>query len=370
VPATTWWLLSIVLLALGRRAAALASGLTTGLAVMTRPNLVPLAGVLALWALRSVIRERSITGRSAQRVALFVTGVLPGCAAVGLLFDHWYGSPFQSGYEPLGSLYSWAHARPNTQNYSRWLLESLTPLALLALVAPWVMARSDSEDDLGRAGARDLAWVTLLFFAVLFATYVFYLPYDAWWFTRFLLPAYPLLVVSSAAVLTRSLSHIRRATQAVVVGALCFGLAVWGLTSANRRGTFAFGEGELKYPRVARFISARLPPRSVILAMQHSGSVRYYADRVTVRFSLLEPGWLDAAIDYLRTRGRSPYILVEDWEREGFRARFAAHTPTGRLDWPPLAEYRGPSGGKVYLYAPGDRIRYVRGEPIVTERIR
>lgn len=370
VPAMTWWLLAVVLLTLDGRAAALASGLVAGLGVMTRPNLVPLAVVLTLWTARGLMRERSLAGPSAQRIALFIAGVIPGCVAIGLLFDSWYGSPFQSGYEPLGSVYSWSHARPNALNYSRWWLETLSPLALLAFVAPWSMSRSAAKGRLGQRRARDLAWMSLAFFAVVLGTYVFYLPFDAWWFTRFLLPAYPLLVVSSAAVLATNLDRMRPATRAVVASALCLGLMAWGITSASHRGTFAFGEGELKYPRVARFIAVRLPQRAVILTKQHSGSVRYYAGRLTVRFSLLEPGWLDAAIDYLQIRGRPLYILVEDWEQAEFRARFADHTPIGRLDWPPLAEYRGPSGGTVYVYAPRDRARYLRGDSIVTEPIR
>jgi hypothetical protein len=106
-----------------------------------------------------------------------------------------------------------------------------------------------------------------------------------------------------------------------------------------------------------------------MIGLQHSGSIRYYADRTTVRYDLLDPRWLDPAFDYLREQGRSPCILLKDWEEPAFRARFAERSALGRLDWPPAAEYRTAGGTRVHLYAPGDRARFVRGEPVVTERV-
>jgi hypothetical protein len=78
------------------------------------------------------------------------------------------------------------------------------------------------------------------------------------------------------------------------------------------------------------------PPNAVILAAQHSGSVRYYANRITLRYDFLAPEGLDAALRELREKGYRPYIVLEDWEEVNFRKRFGAASRVGRLDWRPL----------------------------------
>ena len=51
-------------------------------------------------------------------------------------------------------------------------------------------------------------------------------------------------------------------------------------------------------------IARRLPANAVILAMQHSGSVRYYAGREIVRYDLMPPHRLDRLMKRLRRLGR------------------------------------------------------------------
>ena len=56
------------------------------------------------------------------------------------------------------------------------------------------------------------------------------------------------------------------------------------------------------------FISLRrIPPDAVILAMQHSGSLRYYTGRLILRWDALDPAWLDRAVAFLRDRGIATY---------------------------------------------------------------
>jgi hypothetical protein len=356
VPAMTWWLLAILALSSERPAAALAAGLSTSAAILTRPNLAPLAVVLAAPLVWSALRQVVVFGPAARRTILFTLGAVPGCAAIGLLFDSLYGSPFQSGYPRLSEMYAWAHGRANAPNYASWLLETLTPVIVLALVAPWTAARRHAR-------------LTLAFFAVLFATYAFYLEFDSWHYVRFLLPACPLLIVSSAAVVSRGLDRLQRATRATAAVAIGAGLVAWGVTLAANRQVFSIPDGELRYPRVAHFVATRLPERTVAITLQHSGSLRYYANRTTVRYDVLDARWLDRAINVLREQGRSPYLLLEDWEEPAFRDQFSAHSDLGRLDWPPAAEYTTAGGTRVRLYAPGDRARHLRGESLVTERI-
>ena len=83
--------------------------------------------------------------------------------------------------------------------------------------------------------------------------------------------------------------------------------------------------------------------------MQHSGSLRYYGHRVTLRYDWMPPESLERTIALLRERGYRPFIVLEKWEEPLFKKQFAA-SAIGRLEWRPLAEFAG--GMPVSLYEP------------------
>src|SRR5262249_58586147 len=67
-----------------------------------------------------------------------------------------------------------------------------------------------------------------------------------------------------------------------------------------------------------------------------------------VRYDQIEPHWLDDSVAWFESRGVHPYLLVDEWEVEIFRQRFASAKMLGALDAPPLMTYEG--GGRVTLY--------------------
>jgi hypothetical protein len=77
--------------------------------------------------------------------------------------------------------------------------------------------------------------------------------------------------------------------------------------------------------------------------MQHSGGLRYYGGRMTLRYDNLERDWLDRAVAWLASRGVQSYLLVEDWELPEFRRRFSGQARLGQLDLPPIFNYEGPA---------------------------
>jgi len=104
---------------------------------------------------------------------------------------------------------------------------------------------------------------------------------------------------------------------------------------------------------VGRELASRTPGNAVFLAMQHSGSLRYYTGRLTVRYDILPIGSLEPALALLRARGYRPYFVLEEWEVAKFRARFAQASVAGRLDWLPAKTWTTPV--KVVLYDPVDQ---------------
>ena len=79
-----------------------------------------------------------------------------------------------------------------------------------------------------------------------------------------------------------------------------------------------------KYPLAGAFVRDRLPATAFVLAAQHSGSIRYYANRPTLRWDLLSPGRLDEAVAIFRAQGYEPFLVVDGGEYDQFKARFDA----------------------------------------------
>ena len=72
-------------------------------------------------------------------------------------------------------------------------------------------------------------------------------------------------------------------------------LGLHGLTFALREQVFRQQVLETKYPIAAKLTAARTNERAVIFAGLHSGSLRYYAGRLTLAYASLQPDWLDRA---------------------------------------------------------------------------
>ena len=326
VPVTAAWTLSLVLAVAGRAALA---GIAAGIALLIRPNLAAIAVALLLWI--------ALTGRRPLR---FAFALAPFVGLLAAINGSLYESPLISGYGTLEELYAWSHAATNLRQFWTWTIDTQTPIVLLAatyLFAPrWFPA---SEVPHSRA----------LIVAVLSAvavSYVFYQPFDAWWYLRFLLPAWPIAMVLTAAAIDRLAGRVA-ANGTVAIASVIVGLLVVnGLRVAATRSVFEFGRGERRYIDVARFVESHTDRQAVILALQHSGTVRMYAGRLTLRFDQLDPAWLDRAIAFLRSRGRHPYIVIQGDEEPVFRRRFAQST-IGRLEHAPIAEL---NGGEVKIY--------------------
>jgi hypothetical protein len=370
VAATAWWTTALALTLQGGPAAALGAGAAASLAILTRPNLVPLAVVPGLfWAWRVFLGDEH-GRRSAVPLALFAAAAVPGCMAVAAINYHLYGSPLLSGYEPFDVLYAWANAGPNLDRYPRWLIETQTPFICLALAAfLFTRARTDRREP--PPLALDHVVLLLIFSAAVFLSYLFYRPFgrEEWTYLRFLLPAYPPLLVLAVAVTVETLRRVMAPDRTQIAAALivCASVVGWQARESVRRGALAAGLIERRYLDVGRYVEAALPSNSVLISNLHAGSIRYYSGRLTLSYERLQPRWLDDAVAELRARGFHPFIAVEVDEEASFRERFESLNALGRLDWPAAAERREPI--RVRIYDPADRERFQRGETIPTQTI-
>jgi hypothetical protein len=321
VPAAAFWTGALALGTGAARKHALGAGVLTGVGILIRPNLAPLA--IFPW-LMALARTRGMREGS-TRTLLFAAGCVPCALFVGWLNNHLYGSPFTSGYGGLGEAFSFANAGINTRHYLHWWWESQGPLAFFFVAGLW------------RHHARTREFViALVYVAALVLLYVFYLPFEAWWFLRFLLPAVPFAFLLGADAVWR-LAGRSATIQAVALVAFVAIAGAHALRFNDLQQITRIGAGEERYIEPALYMDANIPPDAVVLTVHHSGSVRYYAGRLTLRWDLLDPAWLDQAVEELRRRQIPVYLLLEHHEVAQFKDRFKEQRTLERLTLPPIA---------------------------------
>ncbi len=367
VPGAAAWLAALTATARGDRRGRVLGGVCASLAILIRPNLALMVIPLAFlsFRLKAEATETSLVVSAFRRNVLFLLAMAPGLLLLLSLNVARYGAPLASGYGDTGVLFSLAHLGPNAARYPRWLLETHTPLLILTLAAPWWMAR---HRDRTRVAVVSLACVALIV-----ATYFAYSVFDDWWYTRFLLPALPVVLVISVSVALEAIARLGAsrwrpaAVRAVAATMLGVGLGGWYVHVARARHVLELQALESRFAIAGRYAGRALPANAVVLAVQESASVRFHGGRDTIAWDGIAPGALDGTIAALGSAGRVPYLVLEDEEEPRFRSRFAGQR-FGALEWPASAEVHAPV--RVRVYDPAARARYLAGEPITTKDVR
>jgi hypothetical protein len=354
VPAAAMWAATLWIASSSRprdTTRAVLAGAVCGFAVTIRPNLVPLAGVVAL-GVAFLPRERTLPQRVTMLVA-FGLATLPGVLVVMALQRAMHGSPLASGYGDLSALFATSYVMPNLQRYPRWLIETHTPLIAAALAAPFVLPR---------ASRRYAVWL-LAFAAATFSCYIAYVVWEAWWYLRFVLPAILPLLALAAAVVASLLQRLPAAPRLLAFCTIAVVVPTIYVQTAIRRDAFLMHYHEWRFRSAGEYV-ATLPKNAAIITGHHTGSVRFYSGRTIAGWGDIERGRLDQAVRFLEQRGLKPYLLFEEWEEKLFKERFAGER-LGSLEWPPITEI----DRYVRIYDPGDRDRFVRGEFVQTQRV-
>ena len=322
VPVTAWWLGAVVLaLKPEVKWRLVMSGVTTAIALLTRPNLVLLTMPMAMLVIHGASVRRTALGR----LLLWVIPVSIGAIGVAVVDVLLYGSPLKSGYGALETLYSPSYTWTNLKYFGTWLLQTQTPFVFLGFAAASWRAR----------------WC-LVFALCVLASYLWYTPFDHWTFLRFLLPALPMLLTTAAATLvtiTRRYDLPNGVVLSVAVLLVCVGL--W-----QGREAFSLAKVEARYRAAADMVSRAVPPDGVVICNEHSGSIRSYAGRTTLRFEWLGEDQYDTALRTLREHGHALYVLLDGYEVATFRGRYERVTDLSWLDRLPL----GTIDRRVFLY--------------------
>jgi hypothetical protein len=326
------------------RGAAFFAGVIVSLAICVRPNLAPLGAIFLGW----FVARAGNWGERARAVLSFGLGAFPLIAAIAATNAIVHGAPWNSGYGPLDAYYAWGYFLPNLKQYGAWLVSSETPMVALLAVPLLTLRRFGGER---RARLLFIA----LFAAGVWLCYMFYTPYDAWWYLRFLLPAYPPMLVLAVVGLRQMIGRFAPSRRLVAFAAVMIVVLAVRIQRVQEQRILQMWESEAVYTSAAAYIRNELPPNAVIFTVMHSGSVRYYADRLTVRWDWIGAEWWPRALAILGERGLRPYLLVSGFEEGPLRRQFGygdaedapgtivAHTPNpfGVVLYDPLREYTG-----------------------------
>jgi 4-amino-4-deoxy-L-arabinose transferase-like glycosyltransferase len=187
------WSLAAVLAAVRaqrRMAWAATSGIAFGIAVLVRPT-----SLLVIFPVLAALPWRG------RLLALFALAALPAASLLFFYDATCYGSPLRTGYGAGGALadFAWSNFPPRFRHYSRWLARMLAPPLVGWLV---YLFRAGKE--------RSLRLLLVAWFLPFFVVYCFYGPYETWWYTRYLLPAIPALLLGMLLFLRRE-SSVRAA---------------------------------------------------------------------------------------------------------------------------------------------------------------
>ena len=317
-PAAFWYLLALTL-ASGACARPLPAGLAFAMAVWTRPLVIALAPAL----LCMLPRRRASAWR-------FAAGATPVFVAMAGMQWWLYGSPLRTGYGGTAGLFTTANIGRHLGAFAYWTVAVHGP----ALVAAFALGLWRAPRRLAAASAIGLVLGVLPY---MFNRQFF----DDWDVARYLLPALlPCVVVAVLGAV--SLAQAVLPGRTAILGVLLFTALVCAASArlVSTQPIWTLVRQESRYAAVAAWFTDRAPAQTLVFADLHSGSLRHYAERPTLRWVRMPAGALTPTVEHAQARGHAVYAVFDDEaERRSWEAQAAL---TGeRLHAEPEAQIRG-----------------------------
>lgn len=302
--ATMWITLALFLAMRSSTRTAFAAGLAAGAAVVTRPVLLFAAAIVP------VAVYRGDAGR--QRILASGAGLAIGVLATMAIQNHLFGSPFSTGYGTAGDLFLLSNVPINLGIFARHGWTVVGPLWIPGLIIGLVAARPEPR------------WKLPAIAAGVVLPYIPYIPFDHWETLRFLLPGIvPLTILAASGLMHIARLPRRPAVTAAVVAAFVVIVAGRSEILLRASSVWEIAAMEARYPLAGDWINVNTPQTSVVMANQHSGSLRWYGKRQTIRWDFIAPEQLVPTVRDLQSRGVTVYVALEGDEVAMFDQRFA-----------------------------------------------
>jgi hypothetical protein len=257
-----------------------------------------------------------------------------------------FGNPLSTGYGPiLSGGMAWANFPDRARHYGYWITRLLTPL----LPIGWLGLVGDR-----RAPLRDRL-ALLSWFGAFFFFYSFYGPYEAWWYTRFLLPGVSAMILGALVVVRDLLLRAGSARPprwaTVAAGLLLAAMLFVEVRFIEKNRVHKFYKGDRVYPAASRMALRRMPPDAVVVSMQMSGALHYYTDLTFAMWNWLPRERFGELRASTETRGYRWYALLAPFEQEEVRKNLPGDWreidrvgDVALWELPPARPAGGPSG--------------------------
>lgn len=299
VPATAWCLAAMWFgwRARERWSWGLAAGAAAAMAVLVRPT-----NALILLPLAVLIGGR---GRAWLAIA---AGGLPGAAFLAWYNRQLYGALVTTGYGDVSWAFGWKYLAPSLVRFG---------LGLPAMLGPFVVAAAlglvwRNRDEAGPVARWLGTWIAAFGGAYAF----YYFSGLSWWSLRFLLPAFPAIILAGLLVVRRWTEHrpdaIRRVGLPVALLAATLG---WEWVGQVRLHSVGMKRSEIVYRQAIDWIGSHAPPGTVIVCRQLSGAFVYYSSYPLVRFDNIGVGPFGQALRVLHRRHQPVYAVLFDPEK-------------------------------------------------------
>jgi hypothetical protein len=314
------------------------AAMALAVAMLIRPNLLPIVPVFVLWLGWRIVARRPERGRPDQwrhawRAVVVLGGVAVASIATAVIYWAAYGTPFESGYGETAHYFSLSHIVPNARNYAQWFSEVHTPIGWLGLVALALPMRA-----LWPVADRSAVIAFALMTGVVIAEFLAYLVLDNSSYLRFFLVCYPFIMLGLASV-AMAIGRMHYVAAPMVAAGLVIVVIAKGISIVPEWNILGQRYVEGKIADTADHVQVRTPENSVVLTSEHSGSIRFYAGRVTLRWDYLPPEWLDRAVAWMAARGVHTYALLDETERVSALNRFKGQKLAAVLEGPPVFRF-------------------------------
>ncbi len=216
-----------------------------------------------------------------------------------------------------------------------------------------------------RRGAA--TWALAAFAVLNLAAYLAYFVFDEWSYLRFVLPALAIASVFTGVALAALVDRLAVPARAVVFLAAALVIAAAGLWRARALDAFRLSDAQRRVVQIDRYLESALPERSVVVAGEQSGAVRFDTGHPIVRWEAASRDDLVSVLKVLDADRRPVWILLDAWEEPLVRAKFGG-VELAALDWPPAVDAGETHRTRAWNLA--DRARYLKGERVVTDRLR
>ncbi len=305
VPAMLWSMATIFAALRSRKNPywAVAAGFAFGVSVLLRPPdallVFPILFALPI-SIKSLIR--------------FGLGGLPTAVLFFLYNLAAYGNPLEVGHSAIGqyAFFRFILFTTHLSQFIYWISILISPLALFSWAATAV-----NKSVRWRDRALLISW-----FAGFYLFWCFYaIEYDydgAWWWTRYLLPGIPAVILGflltiryiSDLFISSTDNVARRATSKFVAPLLLLPVFFTSASRVHFYNIYDAGAGQEEMKKAAQWAGKIIPEKSLVVSEDYSGVVPYYINRPSLRYDQVTPEKWSVVKDRIKEKGYQLYALL------------------------------------------------------------